>query len=50
MEDKAVTVNNDDRKTLYDTKIHGGIPPNFDKKVVSDVELAEFATEIHDGK
>ena len=38
MEDEAATVNNDDRKTLDDANIHGGMPPNFDKKVLSDVE------------
>ena len=50
MEDEAVTVNSDDRKTLDNAKIHGGVPPNFDKKVVSDVELVEFATEEHNVK
>ena len=50
MEDKAVTVNNDNRKTLDDAKIHGGIHPNFDKNVLSDVELDEFATEVHNIK
>ena len=50
MEYKAVTVDKDDRKTLDNTTIHGGIPPNFDKKVVSDVELVEFATEVHNVK
>ena len=47
MEDEGVTVNNDNWKTLDDTKICGGIPPNFVKKVVSDVEQVEFATEVH---
>ena len=50
MEDKAVTVNNDNRKTFDDAKNHGGIPPNFDKKVVSYVDLIEFATEVHNVK
>ena len=50
MEDEAVTVDIDDRKTLDNTKFHVGIPPNFDKKVVSDVELTEFATEVHNIK
>ena len=46
MEDEAVTVTMMTEKTLDDAKIHSGIPPNFDKKVVSDVELVEFATEV----
>ena len=46
MEDKAVTVHNDNRKALDSAKIYGGIPPNFDKKVVCDVELIEFPTEV----
>ena len=50
MEDEAVSVDNDDRKTLDDAEIHGGIPPNFDKEVVSDVELVEFATQVHNVK
>ena len=50
MEDETVTVDSDDRKTLDDVKLHGGKPPNFDKKVVSDVELVESATEVHNVK
>ena len=36
MEHQAVTGNNDDGKSIDDSKISCGIPPNFDKKVVSD--------------
>ena len=35
---------------LDSATIHGGIPPNFDKKVVSDVELVEFVTEVNNVK
>ena len=46
MDNRAVTVINGDRKTIDDTNITSGIPPNFDKKVVSDEELVAFAIEV----
>ena len=46
MDDKAVTIINDDRKSSDNAKITGGIPLNVDKKVVSDEELVEFAIEV----
>ena len=46
MDDKSVTVFNNDRKTIDNAKITGGTPPYFDKKVVGDEELVEFAIEI----
>ena len=50
MDEEDVTVINDDRKTIDNAKITGGIPPNFDKKVVSDEELIAFAIEIDNVK
>ena len=50
MEDQAVTGDNDDGKSIDNSKITGGIPPNFDKKVVSDKELVDFEIEIHNVK
>ena len=39
-----MSVYHDDRKSLDDTKIDGSIPPNFDKNVITDIELIKFAT------
>ena len=50
MEDKAGPVYSDVRKSLDNIKIDGGIPPNFDKKVISDIELMKFATEVDNVK
>ena len=50
MEDKAGSVYPDVRKSLHNIKIDGGIPPNFDKKVISDIELIKFATEVDNVK
>ena len=50
MDDKAVTVSNDNRKTIDNAKITGGITPNFDKKVFSDGELVECAVEVDNVK
>ena len=50
MEDEAGSVYPDIRKSLDDIKIDGGIPTNFDKKVISDIELMKFATEVDNVK
>ena len=50
MEDEAVSVYHDDRKSLDDTKIDEDIPPNFDKNVISDIELIKFAIEVDNVK
>ena len=43
MDHQAVTGDNDNGKSIDDSKITGGIPPNVDKKVVSDEALVDFA-------
>ena len=50
MENKAGSVYPDVRKSFDDIKIDGDIPPNFDKKVISDIELMKFATEVDNVK
>ena len=50
MEDKAGSVYPDVRRSLDNIKIDGGKPPNFDKKVISDIELMKFATEVDNVK
>ena len=50
MEEKAGSDCPDVRKSLDNIKIDGGIPPNFDKKVISDIELMKFATEVDNVK
>ena len=50
MEDEAGSTYPDIRKSLDDIKIDGGIPPNFDKRVISDIELMKFATEVDNVK
>ena len=50
MEDKACSVYPDIRKSLDDVKIDGDILPNFDKKVMSDIELRKFAMEVDNVK
>ena len=50
MEDEAGSAYSDIRKSLDDTKIDGGIPPNFDKKFISDRELMKVATEVNNVK
>ena len=37
-------------ESLDDTNIDGGTPPNFDKKVISDIKLMKFATEVDNVK
>ena len=50
MEDKVGFVYPGVRKSLDDIKIDGGIPPNFDKKVISDIELMKCTTEVDNVK
>ena len=50
MEDKAGSVYPDIRKSLDNIKIDGGISPNFDKKVISDIDLMTFTTEVDNVK
>ena len=50
MKHKVVTGNNDDRRSIDDSKITGGIPSYFDKKVVSDEELVDLAIEVNNVK
>ena len=50
MEDEAVSVYHDDRKSLDNTKIDGGVPPNVDKEVIHDIELIKFTTEVDNVK
>ena len=50
MEDEAGSVYPYVRENLDDIKIDGSIPPKFDKKVISDIELMKFATEVDNVK
>ena len=50
MENKAGSVYPDVRKSLDYIKSDGGIPPSFDKKVISDIELKKFAIEVDNVK
>ena len=50
MKHQAFTGDNDDGKSIDNSNITGGIPPNFYKKIVSDEELVDFATEVYNVK
>ena len=50
MEGQAVSGNKDVGKSIDNSKITGGIPPNFDEKVVSDEELVDFTIQVHNVK
>ena len=47
---KLVLSTPDIRKSLDDIEIDGSLTPNFDKQVISDIELMKFATEVDNVK
>ena len=50
MEHEADSAYPDVRKVLMTLKLIWGIPPNFDKKFISDIELMNIATEVDNVK